>query len=167
MTRRMHGPAVIAFASLLALGAASLRAATGAGMTTGDLAVQLARAAGIALPDAEAPKAALKSLRKVGIELGSDPGAPATQDDLVRAGRLLGVPVASARPTAPVTAAMCIAFIQAATVEVQSAAAASGLAKDDTAQAACQGRESRAGREGTPASPADPSATAPPCDPQP
>jgi hypothetical protein len=163
----MHVPAVIAFAFLIALGAGPLRAGTGVGMTTGDLAVQLARAAGIGLPDTGTTRAAMKSLHTMGIDLGSEPAAPATQLDLIEAGRALGVKVTSARADAPVTPAMCNAFIRAYAGEAQSAAAASGVATDDTAHASCQGRESRADREGTPASPADPNASAPPCDPQP
>ena len=167
MKRRMLVPLVIAGAILIALGVGPLCAGTGVGMTTGDLAVQLARVAGIGLPDTGTERAAMKSLHQAGIDLGNDPDAIATQESLVRAGRALGVKVRGARADAPVTPAMCSVFIRTYAGEVQSAAVVSGQSNADAEHASCQGRESRAGREGTPASTADPSATLPPCDPQP
>ncbi len=159
MRKTIQLPAVIAFESLIALGAGLFPAGARIEMTTGELGVQLARATGISLPDADPQRAAMMSLRKAGIDLGSEPGATATQADLLQAARSLGVRVVSARADAPVTAVMCSAFIRSYAGEARSAA--------DAARASCQGRESRAGREGSPASPADPSATAPSCEPQP
>jgi hypothetical protein len=155
----MKLPAVIAFESLIVLGAGLFPAGARIGMTTGELGVHLARATGISLPDADPQRAAMMSLRKAGIDLGRDPGATATQADLLQAGRALLVRVVGARAEAPVTAVMGSAFIRSYAGEARSAT--------DAAPASCQGRESRAGREGSPAGPADPSATAPPSDPEP
>jgi hypothetical protein len=159
---------VIAFASFfITLTAGTLLAGTGDGVTTGDLATRLARAAGISLPASDSQQAALSSLRKSGIDLGGDPKALVTEKTLVQVGQSLWVKVTSVHPDAPATPAMCNAFIQSFKGEVQSAAAALGHGKAGTENAGCQGRESRSGRDGAPASPADPNATDGPCEPGP
>jgi hypothetical protein len=160
--RRSGASAVIFFASLIA---GPLLAASTAGVTTGDLALQLARAAGIGLPANDPQQAALESLRKAGINLGADVKAIVTEKVLVRVGQTLWVKVTSAHPDAPVTAAMCSAFVGSFKGAVQGAAALSGQGKAGTESASCQGRASRAGRDGTPASPSDPNATDGPCEP--
>lgn len=157
--------AVIAFASLVALTAGPLPAATGNGVTTGDLALRLARAAGVSLPADDSQRAAIESLRKAGIALDGDPKAIVTEKVLVRVGQSLWVKVTSLNPDAPATPAMCSAFIQSFKGEMQSAAATSGHGKPGTENASCQGRASRDGRQGTPASSANPNATDGPCDP--
>jgi hypothetical protein len=153
---------VFVFASLIA---GPLLAATGAGVTTGDLALQLARAARIGLPANDAEQAALASLRKAGIDLGGDLNAIVTEKVLVQVGRALWVKVTSVHPDAPVTPAMCNAFVHSFKGAVQSAAAGAGQGKAGTENASCQGRASRAGREGAPASPSDPNSTDGPCEP--
>ena len=157
--------AVIVFASLLAMGAGPLPAASGDGVTTGDLALRLARAAGISLPAIDSQQAALGSLRKAGINLGGDPKALVTEKVLVQVGQSLWVRVRSVHPDAPATDAMCSAFILSFRGALQGRAGSPGHSETDAGHAACQGRESRDGRQGTPASPADPSATDPPCEP--
>jgi len=65
MNRKMQLPAVIAFESLIALGAGLFPPGTGRGLTPGDVAAQLERAAGIRLTDADADarQAAIEFLR--------------------------------------------------------------------------------------------------------
>jgi hypothetical protein len=161
--KRSGVSAVITF--LASLIAAPLLAATGAGVSTGDLALQLARAAGISVPANDPQQAALASLRKAGIELGGDVKAIVTEKVLVQVGQSLWVQVTSVHPDAPVTAAMCSAFVHSFKGAVQSAAAGSGQGSAGTEDVSCQGRASRDGREGTPASPSDPNATDGPCEP--
>ncbi|HYV86255.1 MAG TPA: hypothetical protein VFB49_10105 [Patescibacteria group bacterium] len=156
---------VIVSASLIALTAGPLLAATGDNVTAGDLALQLARAAGINLPVNDSRQAALQSLRKAGIDLGTDPKTTVTQKVLVEVGQSLWVKVTSVHPDAPASPAMCSAFIRSFKGTAQSAAASSGQGKAGTENASCQGRTSRAGREGTPASPSDPNSTDGPCEP--
>jgi hypothetical protein len=156
---------VIVSASLIALAAGPLLAATGDCSTNGDLALQLARAAGISLPVNDSRQAALASLRKAGINLGGDPQTSVTEKVLVQVGQSLWVKVTSVHPDALVTPAMCGAFIRSFKGSLQSAAASSGQGKAGTENASCQGRTSRTGREGTPASPSDPNSTDGPCEP--
>ena len=68
MRRRMQWPAAIAFETLIAMGAGLFPAGAGGGMTTGDLAQQLARAAGITLPVADTQRVAMLSLHEAGGE---------------------------------------------------------------------------------------------------
>jgi len=163
--RRSGVSAVIVIASLIALIAGPLPAATGAGVTTGDLALQLARSAGIALPANDPQQAALASLRKAGINLGDDLKAIVTEKVLVQVGQALWVNVTSIHPDAPVTPTMCSAFVRAFKGAVQSAAGGSAHGGAGTENVSCQGRASRDGRQGTPASPSDPNASAGPCEP--
>lgn len=164
MTTRSHVSVFVALVAVIALTAAPLLAAAGTGMTTGDLALQLARAAGMTLAPADSPRAALDSLAKAGILLGKDPTAPVTERDLAQVGAALGVTVTTSRPDAAVTTAMSSAFIALIKGEIRGGAGGAGKGGSDAVHASCQGRESRAGRAGTPASPSDPDATAGPCD---
>jgi len=154
----------VAIVAITALAAAPLLAAAGGGMTTADLALQLARAAGMTLAPVDSPQAALESLAKAGITLGTDPKAPVTEKVLVQVGVALGVKVTTSNPDATVTRAMGTAFIALFKGEIQSAAGVPGKNGSDEIHVSCQGRESRAGREGTPASPSNPNATAGPCE---
>jgi hypothetical protein len=153
---------------LTVLAVTPVLAKTDSGMTTADLALQLARAAGITLPADGSAKAALESLRKAGINLGPDLSAPVTGEVLVQVGLALGVTVTATHPEAAVAPAVSSAFLRSIQGQLQNAAAVSGQGGTGAVQASCQGRDSRAGRQGTPASPSDPNATAPPCgEPQP
>lgn len=154
----------MAFIVMTALTAAPLLAAPGGGMTTGDLALQLTRAAGITLAPADSPRAALDSLARAGITLGTDPGVPVTGKMLVQVGAALGVNVTTSRPDATVTSAMSSAFIALFKGEIQSAAGVPAGGGSEAIHVSCQGRDSRAGRDGTPASPSNPNATAEPCE---
>lgn len=157
---------VSGFMALLAttlLAASPLMAATGSAMTMGELAVQLAQAAGIKLPPNAAPAAAREALGKAGIILGSDLKAPVSESVLVKLGLALGATVSSSHPEAAASPAAVSVFIQSFKGQLESAAAASGQGGADTMHASCQGRESRDGRNGDPASPSDPNATAGPC----
>lgn len=107
MRKRMEWPTLIAFQSLIALGAGLFPAGAGNGMTLGDRAVRLARASGITAPDADSERAAMMSLRKAGIDRGRDAGATdaahaSCQGRESRAGRE-GTPASPADPslTAP------------------------------------------------------------------
>jgi len=131
--------------------------------TVGQLAVQAAQAAGLALPDAGGPKAALEGLAKIGIRLGTDASAAVTEDTLARLGEAVGVRVTSSRPGSPVSPAMSRTFVQSIRgALLQASVAARG--GQEAIRASCQGRESRQGRKGTPASNADPNATSGPCE---
>ena len=154
----------IAFMAITALATVPLLAGMGGGMTTADLALQLARAAGISLPADQAPQAALEALGKAGIDLGSDLNAPVTEAVLAKAGRAVGVKVSTSRPEAAVTPAMTNAFIQLAKGALQNAAAGSSRGGTDKVHASCRGRASRAARQGTPASPSNFDAIAGPCE---
>jgi hypothetical protein len=147
--------------AITVLSAAPLLAGVGGGVTTGDLALQLARAAGIALPSSD-PQAALESLGKAGIKLGNDLKAPVTEKVLVQVGLAVGLRVSASRPEAAITPAMGSAFIRLFKEAPSSVAVVSGQSETDNVS--CQGRESRADRQGTPASPSDPNATADPCE---
>lgn len=157
------GSGFLAFVTITAITAAPILAA-GGGMTTADLALQLARAAGIELPSDDPAKAALESLGKAGIKLGTDPKAPVTEKVLVEVGLAVGARVSTSRPEAAVTPAVGSAFIQAFKGAIHNAAAASGQGGKDEVHASCQGRESREARQGTPASPSSFNATAGPCE---
>jgi len=164
MARSSKASGFIALAVLTALATAPLLAGTGGGMTTADLALQLARAAGISLPAHDSPQAALESLGKAGINLGNDLEAPVTGKVLVQVGLAVGVKVVTSRPEAAVTPAVSGALIQLLKGELRNAAAASGQGGTDVIHASCQGRASRAARQGTPASPSNFNATAGPCE---
>lgn len=164
MKRGSKGSGFIACVAITALTAAPILAKPGGGMTTADLALQMARAAGISLPADATPQAALQSLAKAGIHLGSDFRDPVTENVLVRVGVGLGMRVSTSHPEAAVTRAMSSAFMQSLKGPLQSAAAASGQGGKDLIHASCQGRESRADRKGTPASPSSFNATAGPCE---
>jgi hypothetical protein len=164
MTRGSRVSAVIAFVAMTVLAAAPLLAGTAGGMTTADLALQLAPAAGISLPAHASPQAAVEALGKVGINLGTDLKAPVTEKVLVQVGQAVGVKVASSHPQAAVTPAMSSAFIKVIKEELQLAATAAGQSGTSIIHASCQGRDSRAARQGTPASPSNINATAEPCE---
>ena len=164
MKRRSKGSGLIACVAITALTSAPILAKPGGGMTTADLALQMARAAGISLPVQASPQAALESLGKAGIHLGSDLKAPVTEKVLVQVGSALGARVSTSRPEAEVTPAAGNAFIQSLKGPLQSAAAASGQGGKDLIHASCQGRESREARQGAPASPSSFNATAGPCE---
>jgi len=164
MTRSSKVSRLIAFAAITALAAAPLLAASGGGMTTADLALQLARAAGVNLPANASPEAARESLGKAGIKLGSDLKAPVTEKALVQVGLAVGLSVSTSRPGAAVTPVVGSAFVQLIKGALQRAAAIPGEGGTDIIHASCQGRASRAARHGTPASPADFDATAGPCE---
>jgi hypothetical protein len=159
--RIMRAGAAVLFAAGMAAG--PLRAAATGGETTGELALQMAGVAGMALPESGAKQAALQALRRSGIDLGSDPKARVTQGTLVRIGRSLGVAVASSRPGAGVTPGMGRAFLQTVTGPLRTAAATTA-GGTPIIHASCKGRESRQQRKGIPASPADINAIAEPCE---
>ncbi len=163
MRMRFEPAIALAIFGIAGLAAGSLGAATG-GITKGELALKMARAAGINLPATGSRQAAAEALRRSGIDLGTDLAAPATEQTLVQAGRALGASVTTSRPDAPVTPGVGQAFVQSIKNPLRIAAAASGQNGTSVTHASCQGRESRAGRRGTPASPADPNATATPCE---
>jgi hypothetical protein len=164
MKRGSKGSGFIACVAITALTAVPILAKPGGGMTTADLALQMARAAGISLPADASPQTALECLGKAGIHLGSDLKAPVTEKVLVQVGSALGARVSTSHPEAAVTPAMSNAFMQSLKGPLQSAAAASGQGGKDLIHASCQGRETRADRQGTPASPSSFNATAGPCE---
>lgn len=132
----------------------------------GDLAVQLARAAGVRLPAAEPEKRAAAFLKARGIVLAPSADTPLFAGDLVQAARSVGVSVSAAAPGAAVTPAQASAFVGAVRGALRSDSNGKGHGgvKEDDINASCRGREARSDRKGTPASPADPNATAPPCE---
>lgn len=159
----------IAIVAISALAVAPLLAGAGGGagggMTTADLALQLARAAGIGHPASDSPQAALESLGTIGIDLGSDLKAPVTEKTLIQVGQAVGVAISSSHPEAAVTPAVSGALIQLLKGALQSAAFVSGRGGADLIHASCQGRASRAARRGTPASPSSNfNASAGPCE---
>ena len=163
MRRSAKVSGFLAIVATTLLAVSPLMAATGGAMTMGDLAVQLAQAAGIKLPANAAPAAARESLGRAGIDLGSNLQAPVSQSVLVKVGLALGVTVSTSHPEAAASPTAVSAFIQSFKGQLESAAAASGQGGADTVHASCQGRESRDDRKGDPASPSDPNATAGPC----
>ena len=164
MKRSSRASGFIAFVSITAAAAVPLLAEVGGGMPTADLALQLARAAGISLPASDSPQDVLESLGKAGINPGIDPKAPVTEKVLVQVGVSVGASVSTSHPEAAVTPGVSGAFIQLLNGKFQSAAAVWGQSGKDTVHASCQGRASRAARQGTPASPSDFDATAGPCE---
>lgn len=154
----------IVLVAFTTLAPSPLLAGMGGGMTTADLALQLVRAAGISPAASGTPQAALDSLRRAGIDLGSDLKAPVTEKVLAQVALALGVGVSTSRPDAVVTPAVASAFVASVKGALRGAAEASGRGGSDAVNASCQGRESREGRKGTPASPADFNATAGPCE---
>ncbi|HUD71841.1 MAG TPA: hypothetical protein VMQ62_07740 [Dongiaceae bacterium] len=159
----------VAAAAVMTLAGGRIEAApAGEAVRAGDLAVQLARAAGVRLP-AEAPeKRAAEFLRARGITLAPTADTPLMAGDLVVVARSLGVPVSAAAPATAVTPAQATAFVGAVRGTLRAVANGHGNGnggdKEGDINASCRGREARSGRNGTPASPADPNATAPPCD---
>lgn len=131
-------------------------------LTRRDLAIRVARAAGIELPAAGEDRAAVAALKKSGIDLGTDLKASVTQATLVELGRAVGVSVSTSKPKAPVSAAIGAAFVQTIQGPLQATVTAQGGTM--FVNASCKGRESRASRQGTPASNANPNATAGPCE---
>jgi hypothetical protein len=134
------------------------------GVTRGQLAVQLVRAAGVQLPEKRAEQAAATALRRSGIDLGANLAVVVREIDLVRIGDLLGTRVASSQPDRTVSSGKSEAFVQALKGPLQAAVASSGTSE---IHVSCQGRNSRAQRRGIPASPANPNATEPPCETEP
>jgi hypothetical protein len=132
----------------------------------GDLAVQLARAAGVRLPADHPEKRAAAFLRARGIMLAPTADTPLFAGDLVDVARSLGVQVKAAASDAAVTPAQAVAFVGAmrGTLRSDIKGNGKGSGKEGDIDASCRGREARSGRDGTPASPADPNAAAPPCE---
>jgi hypothetical protein len=141
-------------------------AVRGTPVTTGQFALQLARAAGLTLPATGAERAALEGFGRIGLGLGADPGRALTERTLMQVGQAVGVKVSPGRPDHLVTPAVSAAFVQAikGPLILATAKARSGA---EQVRVSCQGRDSRHGRKGTPASNANPNATAPPCDEEP
>ncbi len=168
MTRNslILGAACIALVSIAAGDTA--RAADPKTLRTGELAVQLARAAGLALPAQDAERVAAERLARLGIDLGSSLSRPVVERDLVLVGQALGLPVASAQPANTVSPGQGSAFVGVVRGSLLAAEEAgngngNGGTKEGGINASCQGRDARSGRNGEPASPSDPNATAPPC----
>jgi len=152
--------AFLATASLLAAVPAS--AAPPKPVTTGKLALEMARAAGVHLPERDAASVAARELRQRGIALGPSLGATVREGDLVEIGRSLGASVVTKNPEKPVSEAKGMAFVSSMRDVLAAVQSAS-----DQIRVSCQGRNSRANRRGTPASPSNPNATAPPCEEEP
>ena len=170
MTRKslILGAACIAVVSLALTGPA--RAAAPRILRTGELAVKLARAAGVTLPAQDTERVAAASLARFGIDLGTSLSRPVVERDLVLVGRALGLPVTSEQPGNTVTPGQGNAFVGVARGSLLAAEGAgngNGGTKQGGINASCQGRDARSGRNGEPASPADPNATAPPCEEEP
>ena len=165
----MRRPFTPAFAAVIALATAPALAGQAAppSATRGQIALEVARAAGLRLPAAGAEQAALQALRARGIDLGSNPARPATEADLVRVGAALGVAVTAARPAAPVSPGQAKAFAQSLRGPAQLSLAMAAQGGTGEIRISCQGRNSRAERKGTPASQANPNATAPSCEEEP
>jgi len=152
--------AILAVAGLVA--ATPVNAAPKRPVTTGELALDLAREAGVRLPARDAAAAAIRELRQRGIALGSSLDSTVRERDLVEIGRSLGTRVVTSQPDRPVSESKGRAFVKS----LRDALAATQTA-DGGVRISCQGRNSRANRRGTPASPASPNATAPPCEEEP
>jgi len=152
--------AIVAIAGLVA--AVPAGAAPGKPVTTGMLAVDLARAAGVQLPERDTAAAAARELRQIGIVLGRSLDATVRERDLVEIGRSLGAAVVTSEPDKPVSPAKGLAFVGLMSDAMTAAQATTG-----DIRVSCQGRNSRVNRRGTPASPASPNATAPPCEEEP
>jgi hypothetical protein len=178
MTRKslILGVACFAIVSLTVGGIA--RAAEPKKLRTGELAVQLARAAGVSLPAEDAEKVAAARLARFGIDLGSSLSRPVVERDLVLVGRALGLEVTSEQPGNPVTPGQGTAFVGVARGSLLAAEGVgsgnsggngngNGGTKQGDINASCKGRNARSGRKGEPASPANPNATAPPCEEEP
>ena len=153
----------VAFLVVCGTAVTTLAVAQATPATRAELAIDLARAAGMDLPADGPSRAAADLLRRGGIDLGPDLQAPVTRGLLEQVGRAVGATVNGVRPDGPVSRATGRAFagsirgsLRAALARAQGGAA--------LARISCQGRESRVGRKGIPASPADPDATEPPCD---
>jgi hypothetical protein len=158
---------IAAVAALAVQAAGSIAAADSAGKaaTKGQVALEVARAAGLSLPRGGDAKEALSILRASGIDLGVNPDRKATQADLVRVGKAVGVKVAAPRPAAPVTASLTLAFSQSIKGSLQqSLAPAGGQGGSGELHVSCRGAMARQERKGTPASQANPNATATPAD---
>lgn len=158
-----------AAAAVMTLAGGRIEAApAGVAVRAGDLAVQLAHAAGVRLPAGNPEKRAVEFLRARGISLAPTADTPLMAGDLVAVARSLGASVSAASPAAAVTPAQATAFVGAVRGSLRADSNGhgngNGGTKDGDIDASCRGREARSGRNGTPASPADPNATAPPCD---
>jgi len=154
-----------ALATACLAGSLLMAAPAGPGIRAGELAVRLARAAGVRLPTAATERTAADYLAARGVVFGPSLDAMVLEGDLVAAARVLGARMTSSKPSDPATPAQGVAFIGAVrgALVADADSDGSGGTKEGDINASCQGRESRAGRKGTPASPADPNATAPPC----
>lgn len=158
-----------AAAAVVSLAGGRSEAAPGAeAVRAGDLAVQLARAAGVRLPVGNPEKRATRFLAARGVMLAPTADTPLMAGDLILAARALGVSVQATAPGAAVTPVQAAAFVGAVRGALRSDSQGNGTGvggdKEGDINASCRGREARAGRQGTPASPADPNATAPPCE---
>jgi len=153
-----------ALATACLAGSLLVAAPAASGVRAGELAVRLARVAGVRLSTSDTERAAADFLAAHGVVLGPSLDAMVLERDLVEAARVLGATVTSSRPSDPATPAQSAAFIGAVrgALAVDAASDAGGTKEGDI-NASCQGRDSRSGRKGTPASTADPNATAPPC----
>jgi hypothetical protein len=141
-------------------------APAGSSIRAGDMAVWLARAAGVSVPDTGGERIAAEYLAARGVVFGATLDATVRQFDLVEAARALGMNAKATSPSAPVTPAQAAAFVGAARGSVTFEPNVIGPegTKQGDINASCRGRAARSGRKGTPASPANPNATAPPCD---
>ncbi len=166
--RRSHSLCAAAAAVMTLAGGRIEAAPASEAVRAGDLAVQMARAAGVRLPAENPEKRAAEFLRARGISLAPTADTPLMAGDLVAVARSLGVSVSAATPAAPVTAVQATAFLGAVRgtlrAEGNGHGNGNGGDKEGDINASCRGREARAGRSGIPASPANPNATAPPCD---
>jgi len=162
----MVGAACIVVAGIAA--GNTVRAADPRTVHAGELAVRLARAAGVALPAQDAEKVAAEKLSRLGIDLGAPLSRPVVERDLVLVGKVLGVAVVSTQPGNTVSPGQISSFVGVVRGSLLAAEGAgngngNGGTKEGDINASCQGRDARSGRNGTPASPSDPNATAPPC----
>lgn len=157
------GAAVVA-AGLLIGGI--MAAPAGSTIRAGEMAVWLARAAGVSVPDTGGERIAADYLAARGVVFGATLDATVRQFDLVEAARALGMSAKATNPSAPISPAQAAAFVGAARGSVAFEPNVYGPegAKQGDINASCRGRAARSGRKGTPASPANPNATAPPCD---
>lgn len=141
-------------------------APAGSPIRAGEMAVWLARAAGVSVPDSGGERMAAEYLAARGVVFGATLDATVRQVDLVEAARALGMGAKATTPSAPISPAQAAAFVGAARGSVAFEPHVYGPdgAKQGDINASCRGRAARSGRKGTPASPANPNATAPPCD---
>jgi hypothetical protein len=165
MPRTLKLSAVAVTAMACAMGVLTAAPATSS-IRAGEMALWLARAAGVSLPDAGGERIAAKYLADRGVVFGDRIDATVRQRDLVEAARVLGIGVRATKPSEPITPAQGAAFVGAARGSVAFEVRIFGPAgtKEGDINASCRGRLARSGRTGTPASPSNPNATAPPCE---